>query len=94
MAGADKLPLVVLISGSGSNLQAIIDAAENTVITVCGFHGGISGHIRPIPPGFAVRVFTVARIVGVDKAITVDPDRLKPNRIVNGYQPANKILAE
>ncbi len=28
MTGTEKLPLVVLISGSGSNLQAIIDAAQ------------------------------------------------------------------
>ncbi len=28
MTGSDKLPLVVLISGSGSNLQALIDACQ------------------------------------------------------------------
>ena len=60
MTERGKLPLVVLISGSGSNLQAIIDAAHNglpvDIRAVISNRPGVNGLKRAEQAGIPIRV--------------------------------------
>lgn len=66
-----KLPIAVLVSGSGSNLQAIIDAAESDpeygarIVCVISDRDGIRGLARAVAAGIPTRVVAWER--GTDR---------------------------
>ncbi len=86
-----KLPLVVLISGSGSNLQAIIDGSE------AGLPVEIRAVISNKPDAFGLER---ARKAGIETRILENkafPDREQYDRalgdLIEEYQPGLVILA-
>jgi len=91
MSECEKLPLVVLISGSGSNLQAIIDATAvdlpvevRAVISNCP---GVFGLTRAEQAGIPARVLNHQGF----------PDREAYDRelmsLIDSYQPGLVVLA-
>lgn len=91
MTISKKLPLVVLISGSGSNLQAIIDAAENglpvEIRAVVSNRPGVFGLNRAEQAGIPTRVLDhkdFAEREQYDHALKL---------LIDSYQPKLVILA-
>jgi len=91
MTPVEKLPLVVLISGSGSNLQAIIDGAlQDLPVDIRGVisnRGDAYGLERAGRAGIATRVLDHRKF----------PDRESYDRsladLVESYEPALVVLA-
>lgn len=91
-AAAPALPIVVLISGSGSNLQAIIDAIHNDALPV-EIRAVISSH----PGAYGLER---ARIAGI-AAETLDHTRFTSRaayeaalqRLIDRHHPALVVLA-
>lgn len=88
---AKKLPIVVLISGSGSNLQAIIDAADDDLpVEICAV-------ISNKADAYGL---TRARQVGIE-TVVVDHTRFKSrqafdtelSRIIDRFEPGLVVLA-
>lgn len=91
-ASADKLPIVILISGRGSNLQAIIDQAASGELPV-----DIRAVISNVPDAYGLER---ARQAGIE-ARTLDhkgfPDRASYDRalieLIDTYRPGLVVLA-
>lgn len=92
MSSTDSLPLVVLISGSGSNLQAIIDACQG---------GRINAHIEAV-------ISNKADVLGLKRAQAADIPTVVLNhkdydsragfdtelqRLIDSYNPGLVVLA-
>ena len=58
------------------DVDDVVDAAEDAVITVGGEHGAIAGEIRPILPFFAFRILAIFFVVLLYEAIGIAPDGL------------------
>lgn len=86
-----KLPVVVLISGSGSNLQALIDAAQQgapfEVVAVISNREQAYGLERARSAGIATEVLPGA---GFDSREAYDTAL---ERLIDGYRPGLVILA-
>jgi len=86
----DKLPIVVLISGSGSNLQAIIDAAERgglpvEIRAVISNRPGVQGLARAKKAGIPAEVLdhtAFASREDYDQALMALIDRFQPGLVV------------
>ena len=86
----DKLPIVVLISGSGSNLQAIIDAAERgglpvEIRAVISNRPGVLGLARAKKAGIPAEVLDhtdFASREDYDRALMTLIDRFQPGLVV------------
>ena len=86
----DKLPIVVLISGSGSNLQAIIDAAERgglpvEIRAVISNRPGVQGLARAKKAGIPAEVLdhtAFASREDYDQALMALIDRFRPGLVV------------
>ncbi len=91
MTERGKLPLVVLISGSGSNLQAIIDAAHNglpvDIRAVISNRPGVNGLKRAEQAGIPIRVLDHKEFTEREKY----DDALKS--LIDNFQPELVILA-
>lgn len=91
MTISKKLPLVVLISGSGSNLQAIIDAAANglpvDIRAVVSNRPGVFGLSRAEQAGIPTRVLDHKDFAERERY----DDALK--LLIDSYQPELVILA-
>ena len=92
ITAAEPLPIVILISGYGSNLQAIIDSAGNGILPVT-IRGVISnrpdvlGLVRATKAGIPTRVIDHSRYksrLEFDNALQT---------AIDGFQPALVILA-
>ncbi|GAB6264376.1 phosphoribosylglycinamide formyltransferase [Photobacterium sp. CCB-ST2H9] len=85
--------IVVLISGSGSNLQAIIDACESDVIT----HGRIAAVVSNKADAYGLERARNAGIATAHLAAKDYADRDTFDRalaeIIDGYQPDLVVLA-
>src|SRR5262249_47257810 len=55
----------------------IIDSTKDAIIAICRLQSAVAGHVRPVAPVTACSVLAVARVVLLDEAIGVLPDRLK-----------------
>jgi len=85
-----KMTAVVLISGSGSNLQAIIDAAKNgsldiTIAAVISNRPGVKGLQRAISAGIPTRVLdhkAYADREGFDAALQQEIDACQPQLLI------------
>jgi len=88
---AGKLPVVVLISGNGSNLQALIDAAANggrfTIKAVISNRPGVHGLERAAMAGIPTRVIDHTGFPDRDSFDTVLADA------IDTYDPGLVILA-
>ena len=62
------------------DIDDVIDAAEDAVITILGFHGGIAGQVGPVAPILAFRILAVAGIVVGYEAVAIAPDGLERAR--------------
>ncbi len=58
------------------DVDDVVDAPEDAVVTVRSEHGAVGGVVWPVPPILAVRVGVVFLVVVVDEALRVAPDRL------------------
>lgn len=91
MTGRQKLPIVVLLSGSGSNLQAIIDSAANDLPVE------IRGVISNRSDAFGLERARQASIPTRVLDHTGYPDRESYDqaliKVIDGYQPALVVLA-
>lgn len=92
MPSTESLPLVVLISGSGSNLQAIIDACNN---------GQINAHIAAVISNKAdVQGLVRAQAAGIPTAVLNHKDYddregfdAELRRLIDSFNPGLVVLA-
>ena len=91
MIQGEKLPLVVLISGSGSNLQAIIDAVAADlpveIRAVISNRPGVLGLTRAEQAGITTRVLNHQAFPDRE---TYDRDLMS---LIDSYQPGLVVLA-
>src|SRR6516164_1727142 len=59
------------------DVDDIVDSTQDAIIAICRLQGAVAGHVRPIAPVTARSVLAVARVVLLDEAIGVFPNRLK-----------------
>jgi len=87
----DKMPIVVLISGKGSNLQAIIEAIQN----------GLAAEIRAVISNradahgltLAKRAAIHTEILTADKNISREDYDRELRKLIDAYQPQLVVLA-
>jgi len=91
-AGADRLPIVVLISGSGSNLRAIAERARTSALPV-EIRAVISDRVEAAGLAWAAD----AGLPGIALAPREFPDRAAYDRaladLIEGYAPGLVVLA-
>src|ERR1043166_4767031 len=59
-----------------SDVDDVVDAAQDAEVAVFALHGSVAGEVRPVLPVLRIRTLVVLRVVSLDKAIGVFPDRL------------------
>src|SRR5229473_4150468 len=62
------------------DVDDVIDAAKDAIVTVGGEHGAVSGVVRPIAPVLALRILVVLFVVLRDEALGVTPNGLHDAR--------------
>ena len=58
------------------DVDHVVDAAENAVIAIRRLHGAIATHEGPVPPVLALGIPVVPRVIRLDVAVGVAPQRL------------------
>src|SRR5207302_5660506 len=58
------------------DVDDIVDAAEDAVITVLRLHRAVARHVRPVAPVLAFGVLAVTRVVHAHEAVRISPDGL------------------
>src|ERR1700719_2415417 len=62
------------------DVDDIVDAPENSVITVSGQYRAIGRVVRPVAPVFALRTLVIFFVVLIDEALRIAPDGLHDAR--------------
>ena len=62
------------------HVDDIIDASQDTDITIFRHHGRVAGQVGPVAPVFGIGIFIVLCKVGVHKPVAVPPDGLEHPR--------------
>src|SRR5213082_2456605 len=63
-----------------SDVDDVVDAAEDAEVAVFALHGPVAGEVRPVLPVLRLRILVVLRVVSLDEAIGILPDRLHDSR--------------
>src|SRR5262252_3806369 len=70
-----------LVSGGDhGRLGDVINSTQDAIVAVGCLQSAVAGHVRPVAPVATVPILTIPRVVLVDVAIWVLPDRLKRAR--------------
>ncbi len=59
------------------HVDDVVDSTQDAIVAVGRLQSAVAGHVRPVAPVTALSVLAVARVVLLDEAIGVLPDRLK-----------------
>src|SRR5262249_39256553 len=59
------------------NVDDVINSTQDAIVAVGCLQSAVAGHVRPVAPVATVPILTIPRVVLVDVAIWVLPDRLK-----------------
>src|SRR4029077_12175273 len=62
------------------DVDHIVDASEDSEISVRRAEGAVAGEVRPVTPVFALGILVVFRVVRLDEAIRILPDGLHDAR--------------
>src|SRR5262249_34134980 len=62
------------------NVDDVINSTQDAIVAVGCLQSAVAGHVRPVAPVATVPILTIPRVVLVDVAIWVLPDRLKRAR--------------
>src|SRR6266705_6134139 len=62
------------------DVDDVIDAAEDAIVTVGGEHGAVRRVVRPIAPVLALRIFVVLFVILIDESLRVAPNGLHDSR--------------
>src|SRR5206468_11236756 len=58
------------------DVDDIVDAAKDAVITVLRLHRAVARHVRPVAPVLAFGALAVTRVVHAHEAVRISPDGL------------------
>src|SRR5262245_22143236 len=75
------------------NVDDVINSTQDAIVAVGCLQSAVAGHVRPVAPVATVPILTIPRVVLVDVAIWVLPDRLKRARLKHRRKFGDALLS-